>query len=119
MCMSIGAVKIMHYMLNKVLNHVLLQQPRASRYRSILAYAILHKSLQRLMDPHEEWPDTPLHMPPPKHVSNVGQQPAQPTGKWRTRTQELAKAVLDGDKELAIQLARMYWAGDPEVAGRR
>ena len=96
---------------------MLLQQLRASKVVSSPAHGISNQSLQRPIDPREEWPDTPLHMPPPKQEKAF--QVAQPTGKWKERAQELAKAVLDGDKELAIQLARMYWAGDPELAGNR
>ena len=42
-----------------------------------------------------------------------------PTGVWQARTQELAKAVLQKDTEVAVQLARMYWAGDPALAASK
>ena len=43
----------------------------------------------------------------------------KPTGKWHGRTIELAKAIREGNDDLAVQLARLYWAGDPETAGLR
>ena len=61
------------------------------------------------VDPVEEW-----HVIPDPPVQN---QPAY--GKWYDRTQQLAKAIREGDQELAVQLARLWWAGDREVAGLR
>ena len=63
------------------------------------------------VDPVEEWHDPPT-MQQHDTVAPV-------YGKWYWRTQELAKAILDGNEDLAVQLARLCWAGDPEVAGLR
>ena len=62
--------------------------------------------------PVEEWWAEPTHPPSTTTNSNT-------TGKWRERTLELAKALREGNDEVAVQLARMYWAGDPQKSGNR
>ena len=68
--------------------------------------------------PWEEWHDAPKQTVKQLKVSAAA--PAkQPLGKYHEVAQQVAKAVLDGDNDIALQLARVHWAGDPEVAGLR
>ena len=66
------------------------------------------------VDPRDEWHG------PPKTERKVVHQRQQPKGRWYQIAQELSKAILDGDQEVAVQLARMHHAGsDRELAGNR
>ena len=66
------------------------------------------RGVKRSFPVEEEWFAEPT---PSKHCSKSSAK----AGVWKERTQALAKAVLEGDKEIVVQLARMYWAGDPEL----
>ena len=72
---------------------------------------------KRVCDPVEEWWPEPSEQSVQFKQSPKTQK--QQCGKWRERTLMLAKAVKDGDDEMAVQLARLWWAGSPEISGLR
>ena len=77
---------------------------------------------QKRLLPHEEWFDYPVQAHPTGKQPRRGDAaapPSQPKGRWFHVAQELSKAVLGGDHEVALQVARMNWAGDRELSGLR
>ena len=67
------------------------------------------------LHPWEEWYDAPKKV----RTCDAAASAKQPLGKWYDVAQQVAKAVLDDNKDIALQLARIHWAGDPELAGLR
>ena len=63
------------------------------------------QAAKRRINPQDEW------WPEPKKKVEGG--------KWRDRTIALAQAIQNGEEEVAVQLARMYWAGDPALAASK
>ena len=83
--------------------------------------------LPEVVNPNDQWLQDPEKLdwvmeqwlPDPAQPATTRGSSMQLTGIWHTRTQALARAVLNNDKPLAVQLARLYWAGDPARAAGR
>ena len=74
-------------------------------------------SLAEMWEDEEPMAKRPRVDEPPK-LDHPALRPAVAYGKWYYVAQEIAKAVQNGESDVALQLARIHWCGkDKELIG--